>query len=269
VEVAYISFNEANLGINVLLNPQDVIALVKLAGPRFAELGLKTKWLLGDCSNVRDCLAYIQPIWAEESTRQYFGPLAFHSWDVLSVTDPRLEEIAAFALENGLEVRCTEAGWDAALWQRAEEFPGWNNALRLALVYSRVLKLSRATTMYYWEMFAQDYNLNDGQEPYPAMNVLKLLNDRIPPGSQVVGASPNGSNRHILAAKTPQGMALLIVNASLKETVHVSGLPDGDYELTIFHDKDRQGTSQVISLRNRIIELELPGFSILMLAQQS
>ncbi len=45
VTVDYVSFNEATLGVNVRLAPDDVAAIVALAGPRFEELNLETRWL--------------------------------------------------------------------------------------------------------------------------------------------------------------------------------------------------------------------------------
>ncbi len=267
-EVDYVSFNEANLGVDILLTPQDVVALVKLAGPRFAELGLKTKWLLGDCSNIKSCLEYIRPIWAEKSIRPYLGFLAFHSWDGLDVSDQRFEEIAAFAAQEGLEVRCTEAGWDPSLWQRPEQFPRWGTALRLAAVYSRALKLSRATAMYYWEMFAEDYPLSDGKTPYPSLNLLRQMNDSLPPGSQILGTSPDGANRFILAAKAPTGIVIFLINTSLKDTVLLSGLPDGNYDFLVYDDTTEHPTAQTISIRDGSLTFELPGFSMILLAEK-
>jgi hypothetical protein len=268
VEVAYVSFNEANIGINVLLSPQEVIALIKLAGPRFSELGLVTKWLLGDCSSIQGCLDYLRPIWAEESIRPFLGPLAFHSWDSRQVSDQALEEIAAFAVQEGLEVICTEAGWDAALWQRSIEFPSWNNARQIGIVYSRVLKLTRASALYYWEMMGQDYSLNDGQNPFPAMLMIRLFNDNLPPGSQILGTTPNGSNRYILAALTPNGIKVFLTNAATREALSLSGLPDGEYELTLYAEKSFGQVVETIFVQDSAVTFELPGFSTLLLAQK-
>jgi hypothetical protein len=268
LEVAYVSFNEANLGINVLLSPADVIAMVSQAGPRFAELGLKTRWLLGDCASVNGCLDYLRPIWAEQSIRPYLGPLAFHSWDALNVSDGALEAIGAFALQEGLEVLCTEAGWDPQLWQRAAEFPDWNNARRLGIVYSRVLKLTRASAVYYWEMMGQDYSLNDGSKPYPALDMVRLFNGRLPPGSQILGTSPNGSNRYLLAAQTPSGLVLFLTNAATKEDVRVTGLPDGEYELVLYNEKAFGQVIEPLSVKDGSAGFELAGFSLTVLAQK-
>lgn len=267
VEVAYVSFNEANLGINVLLSPEDVIALLKIAGPRFAELGLKTKWLLGDCSNIGECLNYVRPIWSEESIRSYLGPLAFHSWDVLSLSDNAIAALGEFAFQNELEVRCTEGGWDPSLWQRPDEFSGWNHARRIAAAYSRVLKLSRAEVVYYWQMMGRDYSLNDGSKPYPAMEILRQINERIPPGSQIIATSPNSTSFSSTAAITPSGIVVLLVNESLPEKVSLSGLPDGSYALV---GNTRDGLNQSLGVLKTVdgtVSFDMSGFGVFWLVQ--
>jgi hypothetical protein len=149
VEVDYVSFNEADIGITVSLTPSEVVALIREGGPRLESLGLKTRWLLGDTSSAGSFTAYTPRIYAEEDIRPYLGPLAFHSWDA-STPDLFLRNIGEFADANGLEVWCTEGGFDAQEWNTPEEFPTWKHAQRLAGIYTRVLRETRATTLLYW-----------------------------------------------------------------------------------------------------------------------
>ncbi|HCE17855.1 MAG TPA: hypothetical protein DEQ80_08350, partial [Anaerolinea thermolimosa] len=144
VKVSYLSFNEANLGINVLLSPEDAIEMIREGGERFKELGLETRWLLGDTSNMGENISYASQIWDAVDIRGYLGPLAFHSWDA-QASDDVLLGIGAFADKNGLDVWCTEGGWDAQLWQHPDRFPGYTHALNLAAIYARVLKMTRAS----------------------------------------------------------------------------------------------------------------------------
>jgi hypothetical protein len=262
VEVDYVSFNEANGGYNTLLSPGDVIQLLRQAGPRFTELGLKTKWLLGDCSNMSSCLEYIKPIWAAEDVRPYLGALSYHSWDGTTISDGSIIALGDFAATTRLEILCTEAGWDAQLWQRPEEFPDFSNALQLAAVYTRVLKMGRATTLAYWEMMGRDYSLNDGSQPYLAMQVIQQLTENFPPGSQVVVTSPDGPALNFFAAKTPAGVVLHIVNRSLTETFRINGLPDGDYELQSLSRKNLNGAAQIITVSGGTGLVTLDGFSV-------
>ena len=262
LEVAYISFNEANLGVNVLLSPADVIKMVRQSGPRFAELGLKTRWLLGDCSSMNGCLDYLKPVWAEKDLRPYLGPLAFHSWDAESFSDAGIAAIGDFARQEGLEVRATETGWDAQLWQRPDEFPTWQNARRLAAVYNRILKSSGVSAIYYWQMMGHDYNLNSGSEPYLVLQVIQQMNELFPPGSQILGTSPNTSTVAVVAARTPKGVVLHFVNQALKETVRITGLPDGSYDLLLTDGKGTGQLIQTLAVTGGTASFALAGFSI-------
>jgi hypothetical protein len=231
VEVDYVSFNEANLGIRVLLTTDEYISFIQQGGKRFKELGLKTKWLLGDASNMKETAPYASAIYAEPGVRPYLGPLSFHSWDE-TTSDPALQAIANLAESNNLEVWCTEGGWNPSLWQRPDDFPLFNNALHQAIIYTRVLKLARATSLLYWEMMGGDYRMNDGEKPYPILSFMERLKREFPPGTQIVATSEDPQNLKFTAGKAQDGFVVLLVNRNpIKEEVRLDGLPDGNYNL--------------------------------------
>jgi hypothetical protein len=263
VEVDYVSFNEANLGVTVLLSSEDYVEMIRLSGARFAELGLKTKWLLGDCASINGCLDYVKPIWATEDIHPYLGPLAFHNWDGSRTSDNVISALGNWAAEQGLEARCTEGGWDAQLWQRSEEFPSWDNAHQLMVSYNRTIKMSGATAFYYWEMMGGDYALNDGSQPYISMQLLRQLNEAFPPGSQVVATSPNTSSIALFAARTPDGgFGIHLVNKSVPDLVRINGLPEGEYQLFLFEENALDRPAQSINTQDGSITFTLPGFSV-------
>jgi O-glycosyl hydrolase len=229
VEVAYISFNEANLGINVLLTPEEYIEIIRLSGARFAELGLKTRWLLADSSNMGSALAYAEAIYSAQDIHPFLGVFAFHSWDAMA-GDDTLQKLGEFAQKNHLEVWCTEGGWDPSMWERPEQFSTWAHALNLAAVYTRVIKATRATTFLYWQMMGTDYMLNDGAESYPALNVLSAYQTYFPAGSTIVNTSADGNQIKFTAQKGERGFSLVVVNRdAFTEQAQVTGLPDGSY----------------------------------------
>jgi hypothetical protein len=266
VEVDYVSFNEANLGVTVILTSQDVVEMIRTGGERFAELGLKTKWLLGDCSSIRGCLEYVEPVWAVQDIRPYIGPLAFHNWDGTSVSDQTIQALGDWAVEQGLDVRCTEGGWDAQLWQRSEEFAGWPNARQLAISYVRTLKLSRAAAFYYWEMMGQDYQLNDGVKPYPVMQVLLQISDAFPPGTQIVKTSSNKPAIVWAAGKTPSGdLSLVTVSSTASDTARVTGLPNGLYDIFTSTREGFGTLSGTYDVTDGTLTFSIPGFSVVLL----
>jgi hypothetical protein len=262
VEVPYISFNEANLGINVLLNSDDYIPLIQLAGQRFQELGLSTQWLLSDASNMSGTTSYARAIYSEPAIHSYLGPLAFHSWD-MTASDDSLVKIADFARENGLETWCTEGGWNASLWQHPEDFPTFRNALNQAIIYARVLKLTGATRLLYWEMMGKDYSMNDGSQPYPILSFMVELKRHFPPGAQIVSTGKDAQSVKYVAAKTEDTFSVLIVNRNPeKENAVIEGLPAGSYTL-IRSDKD--GMNKPVTsfeVNDQAIEFEIAPSSI-------
>lgn len=233
VTVDYVSFNESNLGVNVLFSdPAQYADLIARAGARFAAEGLPTKWALGDTSNAASALSFSAPIWDNAAARPYLGVLAFHSWDA-QVGDALLGQIGAWAAERELDVWVTEAGFDSQAYQTPEVFETWAYALDLARIYSRVYAYARGSVAFYWQMM-DDYRLvsPDGSTPYPAFYVLEQLRDIAPPGAEVVRASLVGVNVDVLAVRSGTGLTLHLTHTGdVPAVVRVSGLPDGVYEM--------------------------------------
>ena len=228
-EIAHVSFNEADIGVNVALTPAEHAALIAEVGSRLAARGLRARWLLGDCANMGGCVAYARPIWESPAARPYLGAFAFHSWDA-SASDPALAGLHDFGRSTGLPIRATEGGWDPQLWQRPDQFPTWTNALRLGTVYVRVLKLTGATTLQYWQMLGRDYMLNDGAGGYPAWQVLRQMQQQLPAGSLVIETSGDKGLVHSLGARDGGDFVLCLVNGgTADQAVAVSGLPTGSY----------------------------------------
>jgi hypothetical protein len=223
VDISYISFNEANLGVNVLLNAKGYIALIQEAVKQFAAAGINTKWLLGDSSNMAEAVSYAKRIYVEESIRFYLGPFSFHSWDATTYT----------------------------------------NALNQAVVYTRVLKYSRASSLLYWEMMGQDYSMNDGTTPYPILTFLSEFKQQFSPGAQVVKTSADAQNVKFVAARAEDGFTVLIVNRNpINEPAILSGLPAGTYYwLRMSRDEDLHMVS-TIEVNSEEINLEIAPSSI-------
>jgi hypothetical protein len=228
-EIASVSFNEADIGVNVALGSSEYAGLIADVGSRLAARGLRTKWLLGDCSNMAGCVSYSRPIWDSPAARPYLGVFAFHSWDA-NAADATLAGLSDFGRSTGLPIRTTEGGWDAQLWQRPDQFPTWTNALRLATVYARVLKLTGASTLQYWQMLGRDYMLNDGTSGYPAWLVVRQMQQQVPAGSQVVETAGDRGLLYSLGARDGGEFVLYLVNGgTADQPVSVSGLPGGSY----------------------------------------
>jgi hypothetical protein len=263
-EISYVSFNEADIGVNVALSSSEHASLIAEVGSRLAERGLRTKWLLGDCSNMAGCVSYARPIGESASARPYLGAFAFHTWDS-TATDAALTGLYDFGRSTGLPIRATEGGWDPQLWQRPDQFPTWTNALRLATVYVRVLKLTGASTVQYWQMLGRDYVLNDGSSGYPAWQVVRQMQEQIPAGSQVVETAGDRGLVYSLGVREGGEFALYLVNGGAAEqAVAVSGLPAGSYR-QIRSSAAGSDQEQTPVVGGGAVRLSLPGESVTLL----
>jgi hypothetical protein len=215
--------------VNVSLTSAEHAALVADVGARLAARGLRVKWLLGDCANMAGCASYARPIWESAAARPYLGVFAFHTWD-WSASDAALVSLYDFGRATGLPIRGTEGGWDPQLWQRPDRFPTWTNALRLATVYVRALKLTGASTLQYWQMLGRDYMLNDGASGYPAFQVLRQMQQQMPAGSQVVETAGDRGLVYSLGVRDAGDFVLYLVNGGAgDQPVTIAGLPGGSY----------------------------------------
>jgi O-glycosyl hydrolase len=260
--IAYLSFNESDTGVNILLSPTEYISFIKQAGAKLDALQLTPKWLIGDVT--QPGLEYARQILQDQSVSPYLGPVAFHSWGVGAVSESVLSDIYNLAHQYNKEVWCTEVGYDSDLWRAdIKPFSTWENAWLLAQNYYRVLKFSRASVADYWS-YENDYPLTatDGT-PYPAYYVVKQLAVNLPPGSQIIGANSDNANLWSLAAKKDNYFMLQLINtSSLPMEVKLNGLPDTELNMLRISSGENMkwiGSYKVTSGR---LVLQLPSQSI-------
>ncbi len=262
VEPDYVSFNEPDVGAYVSLAPFEAAMLIEQAGKRFDELGIKTKWLIADTANIDGSAAYARSLLKDQNIHPYLGVFANHSWDSDSPDSDYLE-VRAFARENALEVWCTETGSNAFSWQTPEKFPTYAYAVELARVYSRVLKLTGANAILYWEMMGSDYWINDGADPFPSFNVIRQLGEQIPPDSIIVGTSNNTDSFFSVAAQAPGHFVLYMVNTGNDPlSVAVAGLPAGNYTHIQTTESELEAVAGSYDVPQDEVLLQIPAMSV-------
>lgn len=269
-EADYFSFNEADIGINFLFPPADIAQFIRMAGPRFQSLGLKTKFLVGDTGNGAGFVRYVPPLLEDPALAPYLGPLAFHCWDALGAQDSTYEQIAAIGRKYNKPIWCTEAGWDAGLWQRPNPWGSWENALRTAEAYEKTLRLSSARLMLYWT-YEDDYPLTnkDGSRPYPVWHVVKQMEDVFRPHWRIATATSTSDDLHVLPAVAPNGRecSLLLVNLAGEGRAALQGLP-ANARVTISTSTaaaQRQTTTATVDRMGRLT-VPIPARSVITLA---
>ncbi len=228
-EPAYISFNEADYGVNFLFTSADIANFIRRAGPRLRELNLKTKFLVGDTTGGMPFVKYARPLLEDKEIASYLGPLAFHCWDVLGVSDAVYIGIAELGREFHKPVWCTEAGHDSALWEAPNPWGTWDNAIRTALAYEKTLRLSGAEIMDYWT-YQDNYPIVDPKsgEPYPVFEVIRQMADALPPGCRIVSVgNEQEDDLRVLASVGPKPgrFSALLINQIGIGKVTLSGLP--------------------------------------------
>jgi hypothetical protein len=147
------SFNEADMGVMVLLTPEENRDLIKLLGQTFARMGLKTGLMLGDTGNARG-LAFTTPAANDSEALKYVRCVTFHSWNGGSP-----EEFAGWktlADRLGVPLLVTELGMDADWRRKPYQVPGY--ALREVGLIQKLILQARPQSLLQWEL-TDDYGL--------------------------------------------------------------------------------------------------------------
>ena len=153
VEPDLFSFNEANIGVMVLLSADEHRDAIKRIGAHLRSLGLKTKMLLADATGPRGTHTYALPTTRDPDAMQYVGAIGFHSW-----TGGKPEHYAAWAdLARSLKLPLlvTELGVDPFAWKTGS-FDSFDYALRELRMYQELLLYARPQGTMQWE-FTSDY----------------------------------------------------------------------------------------------------------------
>ncbi|HVF84902.1 MAG TPA: hypothetical protein VM821_02890 [Abditibacteriaceae bacterium] len=271
----YFSFNEPDYGVNFKFTPTQMADFIRLAGPRFAAVGLKTKFLVGDTANGSTCADYARPLLEDKSIAAYLGPLAFHSWDALGAPEPKYTAIAALGRQYNKQVWCTEAGHDSALWRAANPWEPWENALRTALAYERTLRLTGASQMDYWT-YQENYPLvsSNGTRPYSVWHVVRQMEEALTPGSRIATATVSHDALKVLPAVGPKSgqFSVVMVNSMGAGQVVVSGLPRRAVISVVQSTNEAQRRTMTKTLRpNRagLVTVTLPARSVVTLVGNS
>lgn len=154
VEIAFFSFNESDLGINVRQTPQEHAELIKGLGAYFQSHGLKTKMLLGDNSDATS-YEFIYPAMNDPEARKYIGAVSFHSWRGWDTNTLMKWRGAADQLRVPLIVG--EGSVDAAAWNYPQIFEEPVYIQEEINLYVRLLDICQPLSILQWQLTA-DYS---------------------------------------------------------------------------------------------------------------
>jgi len=268
VEVAYVSVNEPAIGSLVKFTEWELTTLILKSKTHFKKNNLNTLWLLADTSDTTSSALYASAMLINGDIADLTGPFAFHSWDA-DVTDEGYTIARDFAWAIERPVWCTEAGHRWWAYEDPTFFPTWENAIGLARTYSRVLKMSGAEVLLYWEMMGHDFWLNDGEEPFYSFETVRLFNDYFPKGTVIVDSSANTEEQFVVAGQAPEFFSVHLVNIAREtQTIVLEGLPDGIYKFITFTEADWVQTLGMVATSDGTLTVEVAPASISILVNQ-
>jgi O-glycosyl hydrolase len=278
IEPALFSFNEPDGGVHIRFSPEEHRDLMKRLGARMAELGLKTRMLLGDTAGARGTDAYIVPSLKDPEAMKYVGAVSFHSWGGATPDQYKAWKSAAMKAKQPLMI--TELGVDPYAWHTGLLFHTYDYGLREAAMYQQILLYAEPQATLYWE-FTADYGLVNAQAGTNAEDVTFTQTPRFAFARHFCNLTPlrsdalatTSDNSNVLftafsrASKTENGAkdySLHILNTGASRAASVSGLPGNLQTLRVVQTTELQSFMQMppATVQGGTIELQLPAESM-------
>ena len=222
------SFNEADMGINVRLTPDEQDKVIKGLGAAFAAEGLATKMLLGDTGNPTPRGQYIEPSIADPEAMKFVGAVSYHCWT--GGPDPVIARWGQVAQQFKLPLMIAEGGTDPASYSHRFLFLEPWYALDEINLYVRCMALSRPISILHWQL-TDDYSLlaggRNGEPLRPTQRFFNLKQLNLTP-PEAPSLDITGDHPRITAAAygdTAHGYAIHLVNIGTTRPVTITGLP--------------------------------------------
>ncbi|MCR5131954.1 MAG: AGE family epimerase/isomerase [Prevotella sp.] len=270
VEADYFSFNESDLGIDVVFSPEEHRDFIKAFGQYLANRGLKTLMLLGDNSDATT-FDFILPSLNDPAAHKYIGAVSFHSWR--GCDNATLKKWAGASRQLNVPLIVGEGSTDAA----AHQYPAIFNESTFALyeinLYTRLCAICQPLSILQWQL-TSDYSLLWGNGIYrsegplrPTQRFFKLKQlSMTPENAFAVPVSCNAENMNVAAfAKTATGeSAVHIVNNGASREARISGLPAETKEVVVFvTNRNSQAEAKLLKVTDGSVSLPLPGESFI------
>jgi hypothetical protein len=240
VDVAFFSFNESDLGINVRQTAEEHDQLIKGLGAYFVSKGLKTKLLLGDNSDATT-YQFVYPAMNDPEATPFMGAVSFHSWRGWDTEI--LQKWADVAKKTNLPLIVGEGSIDAAAWAYPAYFQEPSYALEEINLYTRLLAICQPLSILQWQLTA-DYSPLTGGGIYgdtsplkPTLRFWNLKQLASTPQDlfyMPLNADKAGVSCAALGDVTKHQYTLHIVNNGTERKVHLKGLPSNVKEFKVF-----------------------------------
>jgi hypothetical protein len=216
------SFNEANIGIDVLLTAEEHRDAIKRIGAHLVERGLKTRMLLADAAGPRGTHRYALPAARDHEAMCYVGAVGFHSWG--GGTPKHYRAWAELAESLELPLLVTEMGVDAQAY-KGKRYDSYEYGVREVRMYQELLLHARPRATIQWE-FTADYGIvTEDLEPTPRFWLVKHFSDLTPANADALGTRSNHPQVLFTAFLAGGVYTLHIANTGAARDVTIDGLP--------------------------------------------
>lgn len=272
VEADYFSFNESDIGIDVLHTPEEHCQFIKEFGAKLAALHLPCKMLLGDNSDATT-IDFIQPALLDKDAHRYIGAVSFHSWR--GCDDETLNQWREAARSINVPLIVGEGSTDAAAWRYPSIFSESTFALYEINLYTRLCAICQPLSILQWQLTA-DYSLlrghgilgDDGPlRPTQRFYNLKQLS-MTPADALAIPVITDKDNVNTAAfGNLAQGkFAVHIVNNGASCLAEINGLPKSITKAIVFVTNAQQNAeAQCVPTRDGQVLVNMPAESFVTL----
>jgi len=244
-EPVLFSFNESDMGINVLQSPREHADAIKRLGSYFASHGLKTRMLLGDTGNPAGD-RFINVARDDPEAARYIGAVSFHSWR--GGTVEQYTHFSAAARQLNVPLLVAEGGLDPDAHQyRAIFLEPWFYIDEISQ-YVEICRIAQPLSILHWQLTA-DYSIltggTGGRPLQPAQRFWQIKQLGMTTGDAASIPVTCDNPKVISCGFVDHGACVVhLVNTGAARTATVSGLPAGVKETRAFVTDSRRGMEE-------------------------
>lgn len=272
IEFSMFSFNESDLGIDVLHTPQEHADFIKEFGAYLAGLNLPTRMLLGDNSDATT-FDFILPALNNLETHKYIGAVSFHSWR--GCDDVTLKKWADAAKAINVPLLVGEGSTDAAAHGYAEIFNESTFALYEINLYTRICAICQPLSILQWQL-TSDYSLLWGDGIYGSKgplrptqrfwNIKQLASTPADALAIPVSSSKKNVNCAAFGNMVRGEYAVHMVNNGADCEAVISGIPAEVKELKVYVTNTKDCMKETaVKVENGQVRVHLPAISFITL----
>ena len=268
------SFNEANIGVDVTLTPEEHRDMIKRLGAQFDRLGLKTRLLLGDATGPRNTHEWALAAANDPEAMRYVKAVGFHSWG--GGTPEQYKAWGDLAEWLNLPLLVTELGVDAAAYMGGM-YDSFSYGMREVRMYQELLLYARPQGTQQWE-FTGDYGIvraqrrdDGGAELTPTSRfwLVKHFTDLTPRNSDALATASD--NEKVLLTAFAQGpdhgrvYTLHVANMAGTREVTIQGMPNVEFRAVRTSENENFKELPAVRPQGGALRIEVPARSLLTL----